>query len=203
LTEFNAAIDDAQDINQIRIDQKSLLRFAAEQGSRRICERLVSNGANVDEVGGARKFSLLHHAAASRNLGMANILLGLGAKPSPETSNSATPLHIAARTGQGFLAHKLLECKANVNAQDTQGRTPLHWAVSKHDLNMVKVLLKHRCQVDLSDNQGRMPLMLAQAEGQNEMADLLIAHGAKIDHPAQSQVDKVAEPPNYRDWSRS
>lgn len=196
-----SGVDDAlvsgADYGTLRIDGKSLLQFAGELGCRRICERLVKEGADVNETGGARRYSLLHHAVASSNFGMASILLDLGAKASPLASNNATPLHIAARSGQCFLAEKLIAHGAELDAVDSRVRTPLHWAAEKEDLSMIKLLLNKGCNVNPFDRDYRSPLSIAMAKGNNEIKELLLRHGAKYREPGpQKHANKVAEHPD-------
>lgn len=172
------AVEDGADFRIVGENDKSLLRIAAESGKRPICEWLLTLGADVNETRGARKYSLLHNAVASSNFGMASILLDLGAAPSLKTSNTATPLHIAARTGQSYLAENLIRHRAEINASDNNGRTPLHWAVEKDDASMTKLLISHGADVNSTDRKRRTPLAIALAHGQSEIEKLLLQNGA-------------------------
>ena len=196
------AIESGANISWARIRGSNLLRYSAERGKQAICKLLVVNGADVNEVDGARKFSLLHHAAACSNFGMASILLDLEAEPNPKASNDATPLHIAARTGQGYLANKLLNHRANINAQDNQGRTPLHLAVSKNDLAMVKLLVKFNCDLDLSDKKGRTPWSIASSCQYSDIQEILVAQGAKPEQLEMNRFSRVVEESSGRSWQR-
>ncbi len=187
------AIESGANISLTRIHGIDLLRYSAERSKRGICELLVAKGADVNKVDGMRKYSLLHHAAACSNFGMASILLDLEAEPNPKASNDATPLHIAARTGQVYLVDKFLNHKANINAQDNLGRTPLNLAVSKDDLEMVKLLVKRNCDLNLSDKKGRTPLSIALASEQPEIQEVLLAHGAKNFRQSSGSLSRVAE----------
>jgi len=174
----NRALDNGADTEILFADGKPLLRVAAESGRRKIRELLVAKGADVNQQRGARKFSLLHNAVACSNYGSMSILLDLGADPSPRSSNNSTPLHVAARTGQGYSAERLISCGAEINACDDNGRTPLHWAVEKNDLTMVKLLLQHNCDVNIVDRRGRLPSIIAMKHPEGEIIELLVRHGA-------------------------
>lgn len=190
------AVDDGADFHNVRDKNKPLLRIAAESGKRRICEWLVTIGADVNETQGARNYSLLHSAVASSDYGLASILLDLGANPSPKSSNAATPLHIAARTSQGFLTKNLIQHGAEIDASDDNGRTPLHWAVEKGDTSMAKLLIKHGCDVNPLDRKHRTPLAIALAHGQGEIEELLVQNGATASSSAEhswSQLTKSNE----------
>ena len=150
------------DLN-LRIGGKSFLRHAGERGFKQIATLLIEHGMNPDEAGGKRKHSLLHHAALSQNFGFASVLLEKLANPSPCSSNDSTPLHIAARTGQGYLARKLLKSGADIDAQDTRDRTPLNLAMLKSQRPLAKLLLDANSNPTTSDRKGITPRMVAES----------------------------------------
>ncbi len=189
----DAALESGVDYKLLRIDGKPLLQIAGELGRRQICERLVRAGADVNESDGARQFSILHHAAACSNYGLASVMLDLGANPTPLASNNSTPLHIAARSGQGYLARNLIKHGASLDAADKRGLTPLHWAVEKEDVAMVKLLIEKGCDVTLFDKRFRSALSIAMANGNNDIRDLLRSHGATLQTPTSRPASKVAE----------
>ena len=192
LTAAEAALQDEASVEMTCSDGRPLLWMAAKQGNRATCKWLIENGANVNAANGARKYSLLHHAAASHNFGLASMLLDLGAYASPLASNDATPLHIAARTGQPYLADKLIGNGATLDAIDTAGRTPLHWAVEKGDAEIAKLLVNKGCDVNCTDRRSRSALSIAMANGNDEIQKLLLGRGATAYDPTRS-VQKVAE----------
>lgn len=147
----------------MRIGGKSLLRISGERGCNEIARLLITHGADPNEINGKRRHSLLHTATLSYNFAFAGLLLENQANPSPRSSNNATPLHLAARTGQGYLAQKLIDFKAEVNAQDTLGRTPLHLAMSKGRTGVAKLLLNANGNPAIPDRKGITPRQVAEA----------------------------------------
>ncbi len=121
-------------------------------------------------------------------------MLDLNANPSPRASNDATPLHFAARTGQGYLASNLIKHGAEVDAKDSHGRTPLILAIDKADVPMAKLLIKNGCNVNIVDRSHRSPLSIATTKGLYELEELLRSHGAsQLSHTIRKPSSKVAE----------
>lgn len=141
------------DFNTPRILGKSFLRHAGENNDRQMCELLVRNGSNPNEVNGKHRYSLLHHAAASSNYGLANILLAIGADANSRTSFLATPLHFAAKLGLEYLALRLLENGADINSIDHRNKTPLDYAMRHGKAGMGKLLIRKHCTVTSLNTQ--------------------------------------------------
>ena len=106
------------------VHEKTVLQLAGEKGFKEIARVLIRYGANVDQTYGKQQRSILHFAAVTGNYGFASVLLTAKANPSPRSSSGATPLHVAARTGQDYFIRLLLKFGADINAQDRNGKTP-------------------------------------------------------------------------------
>ena len=52
--------------------------------------------------------------------------MAIGADVSVTTDTKATPLHLAAISGQLDVVQFLVKCRANVNAIDDEQMTPVH-----------------------------------------------------------------------------
>lgn len=172
-TAARTAIDEATDIASRRFRGKSYLRMACECGNVPIAKLLLHRGADINERDGARKYTLLYHAVATKDYGFANCLLELGAAPSAINSSNATPLHFAARDGLAYLARKLINYGAAVNAQDSQGRTPLFLAASKGNLEITALLLASNADASRTDQRGRTAMCVAMIHGHKEVVALL------------------------------
>ena len=74
--------------------------------------------------------------------------------------SGATPLHLAAATGQLEAAKLLLEKGAEIEAKaaDEYKGTPLHWAAFVARLDAVKFLIDAGANVNAKDQKGNTPL---------------------------------------------
>ena len=97
--------------------------------------------------------------------------------PNVQSSTSGnTPLHIAAKFGQGDTIVELLSCKkCRSNAQNKKGDTPLHFAVRQNKIAVLSQLLAHQqCDPNVKNRDGDAPLHFAAKYGQGDtMAELL------------------------------
>ena len=73
----------------------------------------------------------------------------------------ATPLSLAAGSGNEKVVMLLLQHKAEIDTQDRSQATPLHYAVKKGRTNVVKILLHHRASCSQKDKDCYNALDLA------------------------------------------
>ena len=106
----------------------------------------------------------MHKAAEAGRRGVLRVLLQHGARLDvPRLSDGATPLHLAAYTGQGDVAALLVAEGADLEARTPKGQSPLHFAAISgytHDTNAVELLLPLGADIDAADHAGWTPLML-------------------------------------------
>lgn len=93
------------------------------------------------------------------------MLLEKQANPTPRSSNNSTPLHIAARTGQGYLVQKFIDSKSEIDALDTLGRTPLFLAITKGHTQLAKMLVNSNGNPKIAARNGVTPLQVAEELG--------------------------------------
>jgi ankyrin repeat protein/thiol-disulfide isomerase/thioredoxin len=106
-------------------------------------------------------------------------LLRDGAKVDARTDSFATPLILAARTGNVAIVQALLKTGADVNAQEgANGDSALMYAAVRGNIPLVRVLLDAKAQVRLKDAVGQTALHLAARNGEIEVMELLLAAGA-------------------------
>ncbi len=104
------------------------LLLASARGDRRLVEKLLASGAQVngaDQSG----VTALHVAAECGWSGVVELLLERGADHGSRTSTGWTPLHGAAAAGQVDCLLTLLENGADPDAEDATGATALDQAV--------------------------------------------------------------------------
>jgi ankyrin repeat protein len=74
-----------------------------------------------------------------------------------------TPLHMAARRGNGAVAQALLDCGANIEAHDSLGETPLRRAVNCDKTEIASLLLSKGADLRSVGSKGMTPLLAARS----------------------------------------
>jgi ankyrin repeat protein len=115
--------------------------------------------------------------------GTARVLLSYGANVDAcDKRSMATPLHIAARSGNYKHAQLLLFHGANPNATDCHGETTLFWAAGVSDNeHVVQLLLSHGAKMDARGRDGETLLHKAARGGIASTTRFLLAHHANVD----------------------
>lgn len=126
----------------------------------------------------------LHHAAASAQLPICEILLKAGASARALSNEGASPLHYLVRhnpTDPALFARVLqlmLLNRADVNQQNKHGETPLHQAAHRGRETVVQQLLSAGATVAHTTKHGETPLHFAVRAGQKGVVSALLAAGA-------------------------
>jgi hypothetical protein len=175
-------------IDQVSGKQKSepLLIQAVEAGNLKKAQKLISNGANVnqtDHVG----FLALSVAAGRRDEKMTKLLLETGADVNARSAAlHDTALARAAQNSNGETVRVLLAAGAHVDDRDGAGWTPLFKAALKGDLEIVEALLSAGADVNARSSSGWTALKEAQMRGHEAVVQRLKSAGA-IDFPDGSR----------------
>jgi ankyrin repeat protein len=117
---------------------------AAVFGDTNVIAKAIQAGAEIDKPGtDFWEETPLQGAVRSRQYDAAKLLLAAGANPSRKSPKRGrnTPLHDAARDGDGQMVALLLQYKADLNAVEEAGRTPLVVGVEMHALPVARRLL--------------------------------------------------------------
>ena len=124
-------------------------------GDRAAVERLLAEGAAVDERDRASD-TPLHHAAAQGSCEIVSLLLGAGADVNARNWDDETPLLAVVADGARLhdLMKQLIRAGADVNIPDSSGVTPLMWAVTTKDAAAVILLIEAGAQLDVHDAEG-------------------------------------------------
>jgi truncated hemoglobin YjbI len=124
--------------------------------------------------------TLLHDAAASGNLALAEILIDLGADPNSADNKGHTPLYCAGNEqGTERVVRFLVSAGADVNAQDKIKRcTALHMAARRGNVAVARALLDCGADIEVRDRNEETPLRRAVNCGNPDMAAFLLSRGA-------------------------
>ncbi|CAN5131876.1 hypothetical protein BH10CYA1_BH10CYA1_56480 [soil metagenome] len=137
--------------------------------------------------------SLMHWAAVSNSLAMANALLLLQANINARDTQFDTPLQVAITRRSNAMMRWLIDKGANFNDSDAEAAAkeghPSSWAgkeaalesaVRANNLEAATLLLKKGANPNRKGLDGGTPLHLTAILGSVEMAKLLLAHGANV-----------------------
>ena len=157
-----------------------LIHFAAQSGSYKIVELLLSKGEDPN----ARNLTFmtpLHYAAKSGSFNTVKLLLEKGANAKMPNLNGQTPLHFACMSSSLEVCNLLIENGADVNYQTTDGLSPLHIASQYGSPEITELLVANGANIHAINRHDETPLHFACRSGSTEVVDYLISQGAEID----------------------
>ena len=120
---------------------------------------------------------------------MMKILIDKGADVNVRYLDEATPLHLAATTGNIEIMTVLLDNGAEIEAQNMKFTTPLCRAVMRGKSEAVKFLIGKRADVNRTCVDDISPLHLAVADNSVDIVAILLEAGA--DTEARDRSDKT------------
>jgi ankyrin repeat protein len=179
---------------------------AARVGDVEQIKFLYKNSPDLVDATDQKGLTPLHVAAANRQFGVAQVLLGLRATVNPKSVGGQTPLHVAVRNSDVAITALLLTNRAEVDARDNFGNTPLLIALQSSDaealdggglasktpggggvalasmklqqLQLATLLVRHRANVNARNRAGSTPLSQAVRLGNDAVVNLLLASSA-------------------------
>ena len=111
-------------------------------------------------------------------LSTVDALLQGGADPSIKGRKGSTPLHFAARRGNGEIIKVLLEHpKVKVDARDGYGKTALHMACSEGRSSVCQLLLAKEADINAVTADNTTPLHNAILNGHSQVATMILNRG--------------------------
>ncbi|MBF0124468.1 MAG: ankyrin repeat domain-containing protein [Magnetococcales bacterium] len=116
----------------------------------------------------------------TRQLAVVKTLLANGADVKVRADKGATPLILAAKSGNKALLELLLDYRAEIDAQDKGGNTALMWAAKLGHLEAVNLLLAHHASVSKNHVCGCTALLLASEQGHDQVVQALLDHQSDI-----------------------
>ncbi|BGO94562.1 hypothetical protein NBRC10512_005011 [Rhodotorula toruloides] len=156
--------------------RETSLHLAAHKGRADLCEWLLEEGVDHDEVSrDVLGETVLHIAAANGFVDILELYLSRFAFVLDwVNSQGMTPLHAAALKGQVEAAQMLLDYGADINAPDLNGNTPLHYACAWGHLPVMKLLIDFDCDEEPRNNEGFSPAEYAYSFSTQKDFDSLV-----------------------------
>lgn len=169
---------------------------AAEDGDVAAVARLLTDGAEVDGLGGDKR-SALDLAVHAGHVDVVRVLLDAGADPRQRAGayGEVTPLGLAAMYGYVAVAELLLDAGATTGAQGRLNFPPLVLAATSTEHGhprMVDLLLRRGADIG-EVRKDRTSLEWAAAFGNVRMVRHLLARGATPTAKAVSEARAGAE----------
>lgn len=181
---------------------RSTLHYAVIKGDLARVEKLIAQGANLNEAETLSKLTPLHYAQTHDRTEIAMALLKAGANPNSGDFAGVTPLRNAIVQYKQDFARMLIDHGAKANNGQTQGcgggLSEFGWSIEygQHDLSRYMI---ERNAVD-PRNPGRA---FQEAYGRSAedvpIVELLIQKGAR---PTQPDIDALRQIEGANDWIR-
>ena len=147
---------------------------AVQNGDEAAVERLITQGADVNELDGEGNAPVIM-AAYLGHAGILRRLLDAGGDLTAlDPGMKATALHAAAYAGHAGTAAILVERGIDVDKQGPHnGYTALHDAIWQGNTDVARVLIDAGARLDLKSNDGHTPLEFARARRRRDIAGLI------------------------------
>ncbi|KAL7935487.1 ankyrin repeat-containing domain protein [Trichoderma chlorosporum] len=162
-----------------RIDGRTPLSWAAEQGHEAAVQLLLEKGAEIDAKDKKGQTSLLY-AVKKEHEAITLLLLKKGADINAKDNKGQTSLLYAVKKEHEAITSLLLEKGADINVTDDKGWTPLLHAANSEREAIITLLLKKGADINTKDNKGQTPLLHAAQGGGEDIITLLLKKGADI-----------------------
>ncbi|XP_070552781.1 putative ankyrin repeat protein RF_0381 isoform X2 [Ptychodera flava] len=121
-----------------------MLSFVEKDISEAECEEMIKVfKGDVNEPGGEKNKTILHHAVERNRKAQVKVLVKHGADTTLQDSTGSTVLHHATKNNNSEMLRFLLDSGADLNIDDKMGFPPLHIAVQKGYVECMRALLEH------------------------------------------------------------
>jgi hypothetical protein len=175
ISKLQSLVDEGSDVNSIRVDGKTALIFAAEEGLLEIAQYAVATGAQLDARTNDDSTALML-AVDEGHLAMTQYLVAAGADLQAKNASGKTALIFAAIRGRLAVVQYLVSAGAELEAKTTGflngGVTSLMWAAQKGHVAVVQCLVGAGADLEAKTtgflNDGKTALMLSAMKGHVE-----------------------------------
>ncbi|ELP88363.1 ankyrin repeat-containing protein, putative [Entamoeba invadens IP1] len=159
-------------------DQETLFRAIYEGDMNKVVdlfEKKVDFHGSDDEGN-----SVLHAAVFGRQIGMLNMLLGMGISPNRVNHNGENILMVAIKLGFNDICEEIMKIKDfNYGLTDLQGQSLLHYCAIYGRAIMAEEILKHDVNVDSVDFNYNSSLHVCCLHNSHNVAKVLLDHNCR------------------------
>lgn len=170
---------------------------ATENNHLKVIEKLIDNGAHIDEADNYGKTPLLA-AILTNNSTLAHRFINEGADLNKQNIWGQTALHLSIQKNKEELTKFLLDQKIDVNIPDEKGETPLHLAVRSKDIKTTALLIDYGANLNSPTLDGRTPLDLAVQNKDAKMFEFLTRLGAETTKVSLTVKNELKQTPSYQ-----
>ena len=169
----------------------TLLHWAAINNRVEVVTYLLSQGADINSLGGQMCSTPLHWAAAQNHSHMVVVLVGRGARLDLEDKDGCLPIHVAASKGCTPVVGYLVAVGQGVDTLDRNGRTALMWASYKsYNFNTARMLIKLGASITMTDFTHRNTALHWAITGEKtDMVNCLVYLGKQSSHLTVTNKD--------------
>ncbi|CAK4633492.1 hypothetical protein LEN26_000236 [Aphanomyces euteiches] len=196
-------LDHVQDVNLRTQDGQTALHKAAQHGRLNIVKYLMTREINYEIVSHSG-WSPLHSAVWSGHLDVVRMLVEY-IDVDIQTDGGATPLYVAAGTGNAAIANFLLAKNANVTLPTNIGWSPLHVACSLGHFDVAMSVAEYvnpRLTTSIRWNASKTAFLDGSPELRQAMADKIQAMLAMKRNVVQRYHKPTKELDDPDEWER-
>jgi ankyrin repeat protein len=151
-----------------------LCKLAIRNGNIEILKYLTEKPTYVEDT------TILHHAAAQKNIDIFRHILNLITKYNELDSHGEIPLHWAVLKGSYFIVEQcikvLKENRLEIDHKSKHGITPFHLALLKKDKDICRLLYENGADVNEIDNEGNSIVHMLAALGDLKWLKHIVKH---------------------------